>query len=201
MIELRALGTAEIQTGSATITPSQEIVFAVALYIVQERGKRVSRSGLAALIWPDSPDRSRAHCFRQTLLQLKKQGFRVQADRQTVHLRRDNVRSDADAIAESVAAKLLEGQSLEFLHVARAIVRHHHERFDGRGYPDRLSGEDIPPAARIFTLADVYDSLGTRPLQRRGGSCQSGSGRYARIQAKGRFHTGPLHLRAWRSRT
>jgi response regulator RpfG family c-di-GMP phosphodiesterase len=51
------------------------------------------------------------------------------------------------------------GQSLDFLNVARAIVRHHHERFDGRGYPDRLMGEDIPAAARIVTLVDVYDSL------------------------------------------
>src|SRR5205085_12487432 len=40
------------------------------------------------------------------------------------------------------------GQSLDFLNVARAIVRHHHERYDGRGYPDRLMGEDIPAAAR-----------------------------------------------------
>ena len=54
------------------------------------------------------------------------------------------------------------GQSLDFLNVARAIVRHHHERFDGRGYPDRLAGEDIPAAARIVTLADVYDSLRRR---------------------------------------
>lgn len=51
------------------------------------------------------------------------------------------------------------GQSLDFLSVARAIVRHHHERWDGKGYPDRLCGEDIPAAARIFTVADVYDSL------------------------------------------
>jgi response regulator RpfG family c-di-GMP phosphodiesterase len=51
------------------------------------------------------------------------------------------------------------GQSLEFLNVARAIIRHHHERFDGRGYPDRLAGDNIPAAARVFTLADVYDSL------------------------------------------
>ncbi|HLW65845.1 MAG TPA: HD domain-containing phosphohydrolase, partial [Gemmataceae bacterium] len=54
------------------------------------------------------------------------------------------------------------GQSLEFLTMARGIVRHHHERFDGQGYPDRLAGEDIPPAARIFQLADVYDSLRRR---------------------------------------
>lgn len=51
------------------------------------------------------------------------------------------------------------GQSLEFLGLARALIRHHHERFDGRGYPDRLTGEEIPPVARIMTVADVYDSL------------------------------------------
>jgi putative two-component system response regulator len=43
--------------------------------------------------------------------------------------------------------------------MARAIVRHHHERFDGRGYPDRLSGDAIPAAARIVAVADVYDAL------------------------------------------
>ncbi len=51
------------------------------------------------------------------------------------------------------------GQSLEFLNIARAIVRHHHERFDGRGYPDGLAGEDIPAAARLVALVDMYDSL------------------------------------------
>jgi putative two-component system response regulator len=51
------------------------------------------------------------------------------------------------------------GPSLEFLGMARGIVRHHHERFDGRGYPDRLSGEEIPAAARVAALADVYDAL------------------------------------------
>src|SRR5262249_10884168 len=60
------------------------------------------------------------------------------------------------------------GQSLNFLNVARAIVRHHHERFDGRGYPDGLAGEDIPAAARIVTLVDTYDSL------RRNGPHRSG---------------------------
>jgi response regulator RpfG family c-di-GMP phosphodiesterase/serine/threonine protein kinase len=51
------------------------------------------------------------------------------------------------------------GGSLEFLGTARAIVRHHHERYDGRGYPDRLSGEAIPAVARLVALADVYDAL------------------------------------------
>ncbi len=43
--------------------------------------------------------------------------------------------------------------------VELAIVRHHHERFDGRGYPDGLAGEGIPLEARIVAVADVYDSL------------------------------------------
>ncbi len=62
-----------------------------------------------------------------------------------------------DHILEALAQEY--GTSLEFLGMARAIVRHHHERFDGNGYPDRLSGEGIPPAARLVAVADVYDAL------------------------------------------
>jgi len=39
------------------------------------------------------------------------------------------------------------------------IIRHHHERWDGGGYPDGLAGEDIPLLARIFQIADIYDAL------------------------------------------
>jgi len=39
------------------------------------------------------------------------------------------------------------------------IVRHHHERFDGKGYPDGLAGEDIPLEARILAVADVFDAM------------------------------------------
>jgi putative nucleotidyltransferase with HDIG domain len=41
----------------------------------------------------------------------------------------------------------------------RPMVRHHHERWDGAGYPDRLGGEGIPLSARILCVADVYDAL------------------------------------------
>ncbi len=40
-----------------------------------------------------------------------------------------------------------------------ALVRHHHERIDGRGYPDRLAGEDIPLGARIIAVADTFDAI------------------------------------------
>lgn len=50
---------------------------------------------------------------------------------------------------------------------ARALVRSHHERWDGRGYPDGLAGSEIPLVARIFSLCDVYDALTSeRPYKR-----------------------------------
>jgi serine/threonine protein kinase len=61
------------------------------------------------------------------------------------------------ALVEALARE--HGESLTFLSMARAVVRSHHERWDGTGYPDKLTGEQIPPAARLVALADVYDSL------------------------------------------
>jgi len=49
-----------------------------------------------------------------------------------------------------------------------AIIRNHHERWDGTGYPDRLAGEQIPLAARILCVADVYDALTTTRSYRAG---------------------------------
>jgi putative nucleotidyltransferase with HDIG domain len=50
----------------------------------------------------------------------------------------------------------------------RSIIRNHHERWDGAGYPDGLAGEDIPLAARILCVADVYDALTTTRSYRPG---------------------------------
>jgi HD-GYP domain-containing protein (c-di-GMP phosphodiesterase class II) len=48
---------------------------------------------------------------------------------------------------------------LDFFTEGTSIVRHHHERLDGSGYPDGLRGADVPPGARIVAVADVYDAL------------------------------------------
>ncbi|HYF91136.1 MAG TPA: HD domain-containing phosphohydrolase [Symbiobacteriaceae bacterium] len=50
-------------------------------------------------------------------------------------------------------------ESVPFLARTAAMVRHHHERYDGTGYPDRLTGEEIPILARIFTVADSFDAM------------------------------------------
>jgi HD-GYP domain-containing protein (c-di-GMP phosphodiesterase class II) len=52
--------------------------------------------------------------------------------------------------------------SSNFLQLAREIALHHHENWDGTGYPDRLAGHAIPLAARIVAIADVYDALSSR---------------------------------------
>ncbi len=50
-------------------------------------------------------------------------------------------------------------QSMTFPEETRAIIRSHHERFDGTGFPDSLQGEMIPLAARIVAIANTFDNL------------------------------------------
>ena len=57
-------------------------------------------------------------------------------------------------------------RDVDFLGEGKLIVRHHHEHWDGSGYPDGLEGEAIPLAARVFAVADALDALTTdRPYR------------------------------------
>jgi putative two-component system response regulator len=60
----------------------------------------------------------------------------------------------------TIIGEALCGQ-LNALRPVRAIVRSHHERLDGSGYPDGLSGDEIPLLAQIMTIVDIYDALTT----------------------------------------
>lgn len=56
---------------------------------------------------------------------------------------------------------------IKFFPKERDLIRHHHERYDGRGYPDGLAGEDIPITSRILAVADTYDAMtSTRPYRK-----------------------------------
>ena len=66
--------------------------------------------------------------------------------------------------------------ALGFLHMAIEIARSHHERWDGTGYPDRLSGEAIPLSARVLAVADVYDALRARRVYKAGMSHEEAVG-------------------------
>jgi hypothetical protein len=65
-----------------------------------------------------------------------------------------------------VSAGLMEGLTL--FEEGRSIVLHHHERYDGNGYPDHLKGDDIPLGARIIAVADSFDAMvSVRPYRAR----------------------------------
>ena len=75
------------------------------------------------------------------------------------HLMQAHTTIGADTLAE-VSARYPFATG--FFHTAVEIARHHHERWDGTGYPDRLAGEAIPLAARLVAVGDVYDALRSR---------------------------------------
>ena len=50
-------------------------------------------------------------------------------------------------------------KDIKFLESCRAIIRNHHERMDGRGYPDGTKGSEIPEEVRIMTIADAFDAM------------------------------------------
>ena len=60
------------------------------------------------------------------------------------------------------------GMSVDFLNCAKEIAQWHQEKWDGSGYPDGIGGDDIPVAARLMAVADVYDALISRRVYKEG---------------------------------
>ncbi len=86
-------------------------------------------------------------------------------------------------------------RDIDFLGAARDVIRHHHERWDGTGYPDKLAGEAIPVSARIFAVADTLDALTTnRPYRRASTIAQA---RVIILQAVG-THFDPTVIEAFK---
>ncbi len=65
-----------------------------------------------------------------------------------------------------IGHEILSGSDSKYMRTGAIIALHHHEKYDGSGYPDGLAGEDIPIEARIVAVADVFDALTTvRPYK------------------------------------
>jgi response regulator RpfG family c-di-GMP phosphodiesterase len=65
-----------------------------------------------------------------------------------------------------IGEKIMSATDLEGSQQAALAIRHHHEHYDGSGYPDGISGENIPMVARIISIADCYDAMAvTRSYQ------------------------------------
>lgn len=80
-------------------------------------------------------------------------------------------------------------QNNEFLRMGMEICRSHHEKWDGSGYPEGISGEDIPLSARIMAIADVYDALRSKRVYKEAYSHEKS--REIIIRSKG-THFDPL---------
>lgn len=55
--------------------------------------------------------------------------------------------------------RIVRSIELDGMDAVATIIRHHHEHFDGSGYPDRITGEDIPVLSRILSIVDSYDAM------------------------------------------
>lgn len=80
-------------------------------------------------------------------------------EERTIMKRHSAMGADAITIAEKES-----GLTLNFLQIAKEMARHHHENWDGSGYPDQLCGDAVPLSARLMAVADVFDALVSRRI-------------------------------------
>ncbi len=74
-----------------------------------------------------------------------------------------------------IGAEILEGHDSEVLRIAYEIALTHHEKYNGKGYPKGLMGEDIPISGRIVAIADVFDALTSERPYKKPGVLKSGA--------------------------
>lgn len=114
MVRLNALGQSAIEVGDVRLGPEQPYLFAIALYLIVERGKNIPRSALVELIWPKVTDEKQARQrFRQALLRLREAGFPISGANGTLLVAKHDAEADFDFLASPENVR--PGQSFEFL--------------------------------------------------------------------------------------
>ncbi|MEX2178763.1 MAG: AAA family ATPase [Gemmatimonadaceae bacterium] len=116
VIELHTLGDAMIKVGEKEIRPTARMVFAALLYLCIERGRRVPRTALQELLFPNAGERSGAHSLRQLLYKLRQLGVPLETDDSSVTIAAsavaiDNqfIAPDSAVIPEQISSGLLPG--------------------------------------------------------------------------------------------
>lgn len=97
----------------------------------------------------------------------------------------------------TIGARILENGDSELIRTAELIAQSHHEKWDGSGYPDQLSGTDIPIEARIVALADVFDALCSQRPYKQAWPLDKA---YAEIVKCSGSHFDPACVEAFRAR-
>ena len=97
----------------------------------------------------------------------------------------------------TTGARILENGTSDLIKTAELIAQSHHERWDGAGYPDRLSGTDIPIEARVVAIADVFDALCSERPYKKAWPIEKA---YAEIVACSGTHFDPNCVAAFRDK-
>lgn len=109
MVVLHVLGQAIIRTAVGTITPRADTGFALAVYLIAQRGRRVPRDLLLSLLWPHDRGRKSAHALTEALHKLRRRGFPVATDHaRYVWLPRDAAAIDLDLLAGEPPERMRE---------------------------------------------------------------------------------------------
>jgi HD-GYP domain-containing protein (c-di-GMP phosphodiesterase class II) len=123
------------------------------------RGHQERTSDQAATLAEDmglSPDRVRGTRLAALLHDLGKAGISKRILNKPGKLTEDEF---AEIKEHPPLGSMMIISEIEALQQVVPIVRHHHERFDGKGYPDGLAGQDIPLEARILAVVDAFDAM------------------------------------------
>lgn len=143
MIYLHTLGDTLIKVGEKEIRPTSPMLFAVLLYLGMERGRRVPRTALQELLFPNADERSGAHSLRQLLYKLRQLGVPIDGDSSSVVLDADQVHDDA-----ALDLELSNGQAKNAAKYALGLLPDYSPRLSER-YEEWLEQQRTAVAAKV----------------------------------------------------